>query len=112
MTKWEVHMTDCIQIVTTVETKDRASAIAKKNIEEHLGACVQTAGPISSLYWWRGKMESAEEWYCIIKTTAEKYEQVEHTIRAIHSYDEPEIVAFPIIAGSRSYLQWIQDSTK
>ena len=57
-------------------------------------------------------METAEEWRCIIKTTVEKYNEVEQTIRSFHPYEEPEIVGLPITAGSLTYLKWIEDSVK
>jgi periplasmic divalent cation tolerance protein len=105
-------MPDCLQVITTVDTKEHATAIAQGILEGHLAACVQILGPILSSYWWRGKIEDAEEWHCIIKTASKKYAELERTIRSLHSYEEPEIVAFPIIAGSRTYLQWIEDSVK
>ena len=103
-------MASCMHVITTIDTKERADAIAKRLLEERLAACVQIKGPISSSYWWKGKMETVEEWRCIVKTTAEKYGQVERTIRSVHHYEEPEIIGFSITAGSPSYLAWIEDS--
>jgi len=103
-------MAGCLQVITTIDTKERADAIGKRLLEEQLAACVQTEGPISSSYWWKGEIETAEEWRCTIKTTVERYDEVERTIRSIHSYEEPEIISLTITAGSSTYLKWIEDS--
>jgi periplasmic divalent cation tolerance protein len=68
---------------------------------------VQTLGPIRSRYRWRGAIEEAEEWQCLAKTEAARYDEVEAAIRELHSYEEPEIVALPIVAGSAGYLGWV-----
>jgi periplasmic divalent cation tolerance protein len=103
-------MAGCLQVVTTIDTKEHADAIGKKLLEKRLAACVQIEGPISSSYWWKGEMENAEEWRCIIKTTVEKYDEVERTVRSNHPYEEPEIVGLAITVGSSTYLKWIEDT--
>jgi periplasmic divalent cation tolerance protein len=100
-------MTEFIQVVTTVDTKERADTIARRLLEGRLAGCVQVAGPISSSYWWKGRLETAAEWFCVVKTSAGLYDEVEAAIRAVHTYEVPEIVAFPVAAGSRSYLDWL-----
>jgi periplasmic divalent cation tolerance protein len=103
-------MAVCLQVITTIDTKERADTIGKKLLEKRLAACVQIEGPISSSYWWKGEIETAEEWRCIIKTTVEKYDEVERTVRSIHPYEEPEIIGLAIAAGSSTYLRWIEAS--
>jgi periplasmic divalent cation tolerance protein len=71
---------------------------------------VQVIGPIRSRYRWQGAVEEAEEWQCLAKTEAALYPRVEEAIRALHSYEEPEILATPIVAGSDGYLGWISES--
>jgi len=105
-------MTDCIQVVTTTDTRDNASKIAKHLLDLRLAGCVQVGGPITSSYWWKGKIENTEEWYCVIKTLTERYEDVEQGIRAIHSYKEPEILALHVVFGSKTYIEWLADSVK
>jgi len=105
-------MARCLQVVTMIDTKEHADAIGTKLLEKRIAACVQTEGPVSSSYWWKSKMETSEEWRCIIKTTEEKYGEVERTIRAFHPYEEPEIVGLPITVGSASFLKWIEDSVR
>ena len=96
-----------IQVLTTAETKSDAQAIARAVVEKRLAACVQIIGPITSTYWWQGEVETAEEWLCLIKTRADLYEQLEAAIREVHPYDVPEILAVPVVAGSKDYLGWL-----
>jgi|SRR5215203_940250 len=103
-------MTDCVQVLTTAGSEEEAGVIAELLVERRLAACVQVVGPIVSRYRWQGAIEEAREWQCLAKTTAAAYEAVEAAIREVHSYDEPEIVATPIVAGSARYLAWIDES--
>jgi periplasmic divalent cation tolerance protein len=73
---------------------------------------VQVAGPIASRYRWQGEIETAREWQCVAKTETGRYEEVEAAIRELHPYDEPEIVATPIVAGSAGYLAWVSESLR
>jgi len=101
-----------IQISTTTEAKSDAESIADALLNQKLAACIQIIGPIQSHYHWKGKQEKSEEWLCLIKTREELYLQVENTIKSIHPYETPEIIAIPIIAGSPEYLKWINSETK
>lgn len=100
-------MTDYVQVLTTAGSEEEAQRICDSLIENRLAACVQVAGPVSSTYRWQGKVERAHEWQCLAKTEARLYDEVEAAIRQVHSYDEPEILAIPVLAGSRGYLEWI-----
>jgi len=104
-------MTEFIQVTTAIDTREGAQKIAHMLVEQHLAACVHVAGPVTSTYWWKGRLEIEEEWTCAAKTRKERYGAVEKAIRALHPYDEPEIVALPIIDGSQSYLAWIEEET-
>ncbi|HET9199176.1 MAG TPA: divalent-cation tolerance protein CutA [Solirubrobacterales bacterium] len=103
-------MTDCVQVLTTVGSEEEAGRIARLLVERRLAACVQVVGPIVSRYRWRGAVEEEREWQLLAKTTRAAYEPVEAAIREVHSYDEPEIVAVPIVAGSAGYLAWIGEN--
>ena len=103
-------MNEAIQICTTVSEQADAERIAASLVAKRLVACVQVAGPVESTFRWKGRIESSQEWVCTAKTLRSAYGAVEHAIRQIHSYDEPEIVALPIVLGSAGYLQWISDS--
>jgi periplasmic divalent cation tolerance protein len=99
-----------LQVLTTAGSEEEAGAIAAALIERRLAACVQISGPITSIYRWQGEIENAQEWHCLAKTAASRWDAVEAAIRAAHSYDEPEIIATPIVAGSPGYLRWIDES--
>jgi periplasmic divalent cation tolerance protein len=105
----ESTMLQALQIATTTANKADAERIAHALVEQRLAACVQISGPITSIYRWQDTIETATEWVCTIKTTGESYQRVETAIRELHPYDEPEIIALPIVAGSPSYLSWLQD---
>jgi periplasmic divalent cation tolerance protein len=97
-----------IQITTTTDKKEDAERIALRLVEKKIAACVQIVGPITSIYRWKGNIERAEEWQCIIKSREGLYKEIEHAIRSVHPYEVPEIVAIPIVAGSNDYLQWLR----
>lgn len=104
-------MSDYLQVVTTTPTKEDARRIADRLVEKRLAACVQIVGPIASVYRWRGKIESTEEWQCHVKTRGALREAVEREIRANHPYEVPEIAALPVVAGNADYLAWIDEQT-
>jgi periplasmic divalent cation tolerance protein len=99
-----------LQVLTTAGSEEEAERISTLLVERRLAACVQVVGPISSRYRWRGEIEQEREWLCLAKTEASRYDEVEAAIREAHSYDEPEVVATPIVAGSEGYLAWISES--
>ncbi len=105
-------MTQAIQVVTTTAEKADAQRIAAALVERRLAACVQVDGPIESCYRWQGSIERATEWRCVVKTTDDRYSDVESAIRELHSYDEPEILAVPVVAGSPGYLRWLDEETR
>jgi periplasmic divalent cation tolerance protein len=103
-------MPDYLQVLTTVESEEEAERISAALVARRLAACVQVLGPIASRYRWQGEVETAREWLCLAKTEVSRYPELEAAIRELHSYDEPEIVATPIVAGSQGYLDWIGES--
>jgi len=101
-------MTDYIQVVTTTEKREDALRIAGEVVEQRLGGCAQVMGPITSAYWWKEKVEVAEEWMCVIKSRKDLYGELERAIRKAHPYEQPEILAAPVVAGSEGYLEWLK----
>jgi periplasmic divalent cation tolerance protein len=101
-----------IQVFTTVDKRGDADRIASTVVTKRVAACAQILGPIRSAYWWKGKMEEAEEWLLLMKTRQDLFAPLEKEIRNIHPYEVPEIIALPIVAGSALYLQWIDDETR
>ncbi len=104
-------MTDCIQVMTTVERQEDAEKIARILVEGRLAACVQVIGPATSTYHWQGSIQRSREWLCLIKSRASLYGEIEEAIRKAHPYQVPEVLALPIVAGSKSYLEWIERET-
>ena len=97
-----------IQVLTTAGTKEDAQKIAQSVVEKRLAGCVQVIGPIASTYWWEGKIETTEEWLCIVKSREDLYKELEREIQQIHPYKVPEILAVPMVEGSQSYLEWLE----
>lgn len=98
--------TPLILVLTGTASRDEAQAIADAAVEQHLAAAAQVIGPVTSTYRWEGQVTHAEEWLCLLKTSASLYQPVEQTIRSLHSYKLPGILAIPIAAGSAPYLAW------
>jgi len=93
---------------------DRASAekLARALIEQRLAACVNILSPCRSVYRWKDKVEDAEEFPVLIKTTRERYPALEQAIRAGHPYELPEIIAVPLAGGLPAYLEWVEAETR
>ena len=98
-----------LQVITTVEKKEDAENIARLLVEKRLAGCVQIAGPIVSVYRWKGRVERTEEWQCVIKSRQDLFGKVEEAIKSVHPYETPEIIATTISAGSDDYLKWLHD---
>ena len=97
-----------IQVMTATERKEDAERIARSLVEMRLAGCVQIVGPVVSVYRWKGRIETAEEWLCLIKSSEDRYGAIEEAIRSRHPYETPEIISLPITAGSRDYLNWLR----
>ena len=110
---WEGElMAEFIVVCTTIDTKEAAQKIAESLVSKHLAACVQVGGPITSTYWWQGEIEHAQEWVCTAKTRKDLYDEVERAIKEVHTYDVPEILAVDVVAGIKSYTDWIVQETE
>jgi periplasmic divalent cation tolerance protein len=104
-----LQMTDYIQVITTMEKREDIQKVAKEVVKKRLAACAQVIGPITSTYWWEKDIEEAEEWLLIIKTHQELYRTLENTIKEIHPYKVPEIMALPVVDGNQDYLNWLDN---
>lgn len=102
-------MTDFVQITTTTGNRQDAEQIAAELISRRLAGCVQVSGPITSTFRWQGKVETAEEWVCVIKTSRAQVAAVQAALAEIHPYEVPEVIATPIVAGSTAYLKWLEE---
>jgi periplasmic divalent cation tolerance protein len=104
-------MTDKMIVLVTCGSRKEARKIARALVAQRLAACVNEIGiPVASTYRWKGKLESANEFLLLIKTSKKRFAAVRDAVRKLHGYDVPEIIALPIAAGSRDYLEWIAAS--
>ena len=97
-------------VLTTAGSRDEAQRIAHALVHRRQAACVNLIGPIDSLYRWKDEVQTAQEWLLLIKTTAARFDEVQATIRELHSYELPECVQLAIENGSEEYLNWIGDN--
>ncbi len=105
-------MTDFILVLTATSSKDEAQIIADAAVNNQLAAAVQIVGPVISTFQWKSRREHAEEWLCLLKTRKDLYEELESVIRTHHSYELPGILAIPVVAGSQTYVEWLQENLK
>jgi periplasmic divalent cation tolerance protein len=106
----ENQSADPIIVLMTAVSAEEAMRIAEALVESKLAACVQVLPEMHSIYLWKGEVERAREVLMIAKTTSAKFERLQSQVRAIHSYETPEIIALPIVAGSEDYLKWLTSS--
>ncbi|MGY3682957.1 divalent-cation tolerance protein CutA [Streptomyces sp. TE33382] len=100
-----------LTVLTTTDSEDKAHALARGAVEARLAACAQVSAPVVSVYRWQNAIETNEEWQVFLKTTAERYDELEDHIQAAHDYDTPEIIAIPVVRGSARYLGWVMAET-
>lgn len=101
---------DAIVVLMTAANGEEATRLAELLIGAHLAACVQILPEMESVYRWEGKIERQSEVLLLAKTTTAKFAELEREVRALHSYETPEIIAVPIVASSSPYLEWLIDS--
>ncbi len=97
--------------MTNLPDEASAARVARAVLEARVAACVNRLAPCQSEYWWQGRLERAQEWPLLIKTTGRQFAALEAVIRAEHPYDVPELVAWPVAAGLPAYLDWVRDET-
>lgn len=101
------HPSEAIVVLMTAADAEEAERIASALVEARLAACVQILPAIKSVYRWKGAIERENESLLAAKTTREKFDELEQAVRAIHSYETPEIIALPVTAASEPYLNWL-----
>jgi periplasmic divalent cation tolerance protein len=105
--------TEKIVVLVTCGSVEEARKIGHALVEERLAACANVLqAPMESIYRWKGRVDTAAEFLMIIKSSRERFSALEERIKALHSYDIPEIIALPIEKGSREYLAWLTDSVR
>lgn len=101
-----------VQVITTADNRQAIIRIVDIVVSKRLCACAQIVGPITSKYWWKNKLTTSREWLCIMKTRQSLYKQLETEIIKTHPYTVPEILATPVIAGNKTYLDWLEKETR
>jgi len=103
---------DRIVVLITVGNDEEGRKIAELLVNRRKAACVSILPRVDSLFWWEGKLDSAQESLLIVKTKASLFPEIVELVKRVHSYEVPEIIALPIIAGSEDYLMWLNTSVK
>ncbi|HJS25156.1 MAG TPA: divalent-cation tolerance protein CutA [Pyrinomonadaceae bacterium] len=102
---------DAIVVFMTAANGEEATRLADMLVGAHLAACVQILPEMETVYRWEGKIERQSEVLLLAKTTRSKFDELEREVRALHSYDTPEIIAVPVVTGSAPYLDWLKETT-
>jgi periplasmic divalent cation tolerance protein len=105
-------MESIVQITTTLDSERAAEQLSTALVERRLAACVQIVGPVRSVFRWKGKIEISPEWMCVIKSAADRADDVQSAIRELHEYDVPEILITPVVDGHAAYLDWVCGETR
>jgi uncharacterized protein involved in tolerance to divalent cations len=104
-------MTDYIVVFITASSEKEGEKIASALLKEKLAACVNMIGDIKSTFRWKGQISTEDEVLLIAKTKDILFESLKKRVLELHSYEVPEIIALPILAGFEKYLEWIKKET-
>ncbi|HEX7662170.1 MAG TPA: divalent cation tolerance protein CutA [Pseudonocardiaceae bacterium] len=100
-------MTDYLQVSTAADSRETAASLARAAVAAKLAAGAQVIGPVTSFFWHKGESGEGEEWQVILKTTADRYPDLEALLLREHTWENPEISAVPLVAGTSTYFAWI-----
>jgi len=103
---------ECVVVFVTAASAEEAEKIARALVEEKLAACGNVIPGLKSIFRWEGEMCAEDEVLLVLKTRRERFDAVVRRIKELHSYDVPEIVCLPIVAGSEDYLDWVRQETE
>jgi periplasmic divalent cation tolerance protein len=98
-----------IIVMVTTASKEEAETISRQLLEAKLIACANIIGPVHSRFLWSGKIDRAEEYLIFMKSRRDLFRQLSESVKTLHSYEVPEIIAFPVVAGSKAYLDWLDN---
>jgi periplasmic divalent cation tolerance protein len=111
MSEAAVGESEFVVVLVTIGTRPQGEEIARALVGEGLAACVNIVGPIRSIYSWEGKAAEDDEHLLVIKSRRALFAALEARVRALHSYEVPEVIAVPVVAGSAPYLEWLRAGT-
>jgi periplasmic divalent cation tolerance protein len=104
-------MEDGIVVLISASSGEEAARIGRALVDEHLAACVNVIPSIRSFFFWEGKTQESQETLMLCKSRKHLMERLVHRIKSLHSYSVPEIIALPIVGGSKDYLTWVRENT-
>ena len=99
-----------ILVFTAAGSEQEAQDIVQVLLTRHLIACANIMGPVKSQFWWKGKIDKTEEYSVLMKSDEKLFEKLSETVKEVHSYEVPEILAVPIVKGWQPYLDWLNAS--
>jgi periplasmic divalent cation tolerance protein len=102
---------DVVVVLVTASSEEEGARIGRTLVEERLIACANLVGPIRSIYRWQGKVEDEREHLVLMKARRDDVERIAARVKALHSYDVPEVLALPVVGRAAGYLAWLVEST-
>ena len=103
---------DAMVVLVTTGSAEEGARIGRALVAERLAACVNVVGPIRSIYRWQEAVEEAEEHLLIVKARAVDLPALDDRVRALHSYEVPEVLALPVEGGGAAYFAWLDEATR
>lgn len=103
---------DKIAILVTASNADEAAKIGRALVDEGFAACANIVEGVRSIYRWKGEVCDDRECLMLVKTTAVNFDAIEKRVRELHSYEVPEVIAIPIVKGSKPYLDWVEENSR
>ncbi|MCP2342732.1 divalent-cation tolerance protein CutA [Actinomadura rupiterrae] len=104
-------MTDVLQVLTTADNRETALQLLQSAVSAKLAASGQVSGPVASAFWHLGELGKGEEWVLTLRTTRDRYEELEQHLIEHHPWDNPEVTFTVIAGGSASYMNWVRQAT-
>ena len=104
-------MDDAIVVFTTCGSAEEAERVARALVDRRVAACANILPGVRSIYRWKGSIEDASEWMVLIKTRRKLFDDLVRELRAVHSYEVPEVIAVPVVAGASDYPSWVAAET-
>jgi len=101
-----------ILVLVTTSSKQEAEKISQTLLEQKLIACANIVGPVSSHFYWQGKIDCAEEFLVLMKSRVDLFDVVAERVKALHSYEVPEVLALPVLKASAAYLSWLAETLR